>query len=85
MLSAYKEKTLNDENGMTFSPSGSFLIKVKKIEIRYFYQSQDGMNKKTPDSTVPLKVVGNEKEGGSGCVKRSQFVSDRGDQCSFLY
>ncbi len=55
MLSAYKEKTLKDENGMTFSPSGSFLIKVKKIEIRYFYPSKDGMNKKTPDATVSLR------------------------------
>ncbi len=32
-----------------------------------------------------LKVVGNEKEGaGQEGAKRSQYVSDRGDWCSFL-
>jgi hypothetical protein len=27
----------------------------EKIEIRYFYPSQDDMNKKTPEATVPLR------------------------------
>ncbi len=33
---------------------------------------------------VMLKVVGNEKEGGRKGAKRSQYVSDQGDWCSFL-
>ncbi len=32
-----------------------------------------------------LKVVGNEKEGGQKGAKRSQYVSDRGDRCSFNF
>ncbi len=44
---------------------------------------QERWSKKMSHTTVPLKVVGNEKGRGPGDGKRLQYVSDRGDQGLF--